>query len=117
MLWNTECDLDLHMIEPSGFEIYYGAKTSPNTGKHDIDDTGVDAYSPRIENVSWKTAPSGTYKVMVTNYGACWSDVPYKIYVTVNRVSANFVKQPPQIHEFIAPGGSNEKIHILSFDF
>ena len=81
MLWNDRCDLDIHIFEPSGIEIWYQNKQTPNTGNHDIDDLGDTWNHPFIENVSWKKAPWGTYRVEVSNYG-CWANVDYKLYVT-----------------------------------
>ena len=40
LYWETDCDLDVHVIEPSGFEIYYNAMDSGH-GFLDNDIIGV----------------------------------------------------------------------------
>lgn len=70
--WNTIDDLDLHVIDPSGFEIYYAKKENVCEGvkgQLDIDANAGEPYT-RIpqENIYWeegKNAPIGKYKVKV----------------------------------------------------
>lgn len=66
LTWNTQNDVDLHVIEPNGNEIYYGNSVSVATGGElDVDNTY--GYGP--ENIYWtSTVPSGTYTVFVENY-------------------------------------------------
>ena len=58
--------MDLHVIDPSGEEIYYQHKTSASGGTLDRDDT----HGPGPENIFWPkgAAPTGTYKVFVKLY-------------------------------------------------
>lgn len=73
--WGTTDDLDLHVIDPSSFEIYYGQKEhrcNGVLGKLDIDANAAPPYSrmPQ-ENIFWeegKNAPVGKYKVSVALY-------------------------------------------------
>jgi hypothetical protein len=73
--WNTIDDLDLHVIDPSGFEIYYAKKENVCEGvkgQLDIDANAGEPYT-RIpqENIYWeegKNAPIGKYKVKVVLY-------------------------------------------------
>ena len=70
--WNTTDDLDLHVFDPSGFEIYYGQKEHECggvKGQLDVDANASEPFtrSPQ-ENVFWedgKNAPIGRYKVQV----------------------------------------------------
>lgn len=74
--WNVDNDLDLHVVDPNGFEIYYFSGTSPEGGELDLDSNagciapldGVDN-----ENILWPIgkAPSGSYTVRVDNYQNC----------------------------------------------
>lgn len=71
----TSIDLDLHVIDPQGNEIYYGNPTSPTGGTLDWDNQ-YGASQP--ENVFWgANPPSGTYTVSVVYYAgsapASWS--------------------------------------------
>ena len=71
----TSIDLDLHVVDPQGNEIYYNNPTSPTGGTLDWDNQ-YGASQP--ENVFWGTnPPKGTYKVSVVYYSgsapATWS--------------------------------------------
>jgi hypothetical protein len=74
--WDADVDLDLHVTEPSGNEVYFGNPgPSASGGTLDFDDlngpepSGRPAGEPEgVENVFWQnTAPTGTYVVRV-NY-------------------------------------------------
>jgi hypothetical protein len=72
--WNADNDIDLHVIDPLGFEIYYNANVSDEGGELDLDsnpDCSIDHINN--ENVVWPsgTAPTGTYSVLVANYMNC----------------------------------------------
>jgi hypothetical protein len=79
LLWNTDgVDLDLHVIEPSGKEIYWEEPRGVQGGELDVDNTK--GFGP--ENVYWMVeskgpgtqmvkgpGPSGTYKWFVVYWG------------------------------------------------
>ncbi|MEQ1439222.1 hypothetical protein AAG565_07650 [Fontimonas sp. SYSU GA230001] len=74
--WDAEVDLDLHVFEPDGNEIYYGNPgPSASGGELDIDDLNGPASSGRpagepegVENVFYDSAaPTGIYTVRI-NY-------------------------------------------------
>jgi hypothetical protein len=71
--WNTPTDVDLHVVEPSGNEVYYGATTSSTGGQLDQDSNPACALDNRnTENIRWNnTAPNGTYIVRVDYWSAC----------------------------------------------
>lgn len=72
--WNSEADVDLHVVEPGGAEIYYGSPTSPSGGQLDIDaNAACSTSSLTQENIGWMpgTAPAGTYTVRVDYWDAC----------------------------------------------
>ena len=73
LLWdNDSVDLDLHILEPNGFEICYkdGQRSDPRTGGElDIDwIPGNNAGQPIGENIYWQHPPKGQYKVWVECY-------------------------------------------------
>jgi hypothetical protein len=64
--WNNLADVDLHVVDPYGEEIYYSHKNSVSGGALDIDNRH--GYGP--ENIYWpaRGAPTGTYEVYVHFY-------------------------------------------------
>ncbi len=70
LLWNNTNDLDLHVIAPSGYHIYFGDKKSPCGGWLDVDMNVSGETTKPVENVRWRKgeAPAGKYRVFVQNY-------------------------------------------------
>jgi hypothetical protein len=78
LTWDSDDDVDLHVIDPFGSRINYVERTSPSGGTLDRDDNvnrcGIDAEPGGVENVFWPSspvAPSGTYTVEVFSYDDC----------------------------------------------
>jgi hypothetical protein len=75
--WDVDNDVDLHVVDPNGFEIYYGEEVSPEGGELDLDSNAgcspIDGVNN--ENVVWPIgkAPPGMYTVRVDNYDNCTS--------------------------------------------
>ena len=83
--WDTPVDVDLHVIEPSGEEIYYGHRTSATNGQLDLDSNpacSIDGVNN--ENISWLAgqSPPGCYMVLVDYWSACGS-LPVAYTVTI----------------------------------
>ena len=77
LMWQKNCDLDLHCITPDGTRIFYGSeyrkdKNNRKTkcgGQLDLDMTKLPPDGQAIENIYWTdNAPTGRYKVSVVNY-------------------------------------------------
>lgn len=70
LLWNNRNDLDLHVIPPSGEEIFYAHKQSRCGGWLDVDMNVRGETTKPVENIRWKIgdAPTGRYRVYVQNY-------------------------------------------------
>lgn len=67
-------DLDLHVIEPGGGEIYFARPTSPTGGKLDLDSgANCSASVANAENIYWPAgaAPTGEYRVRVQDFEPC----------------------------------------------
>lgn len=66
LTWDTPTDVDLHITDPFGEEIYYRHAQSNSGGQLDVDD--MNGYGP--ENVFWPLngAPRGQYGVAVVYY-------------------------------------------------
>jgi hypothetical protein len=87
--WTGDADLDLHVIDPEGFEIYYDAARSPSGGTLDVDmvpDCGATASS-NVENVFWPEGGSipGEYQAFVVHYeGSCGSSGTYELELKID---------------------------------
>jgi len=53
--WNTPVDLDLHVIDPLGEEIYFRYTFSPSGGTLDVDANAGCTNDTPVENVFWPT--------------------------------------------------------------
>jgi uncharacterized protein YfaP (DUF2135 family) len=69
-------DLDLHVVTPGGFHIYFGDETDPASGGElDVDNIPSSTADPIrnwVENVNFPLSgsPRGTYTFWVRNYHA-----------------------------------------------
>lgn len=93
--WTGDADLDLHVIDPEGFEIYYDAARSPSGGTLDVDmvpECGT-AGSSNVENVFWPEGGSipGEYQAFVVHYdGSCGGPGTYMLELKIDgEVSAS----------------------------
>lgn len=70
--WFNYDDLDLHVIEPNGNQIYYSRRLSGTSGYLDVDmNAGMRQSRNPVENIIWTNKSSmreGTYTVMVNNF-------------------------------------------------
>ncbi len=83
LIWGSMDDLDLHVLDPSGFRIHAYDPTSPSGGQLDRDDNATerdpafrcssDPEPGGVENVFWPTgtAPTGTYTVEIYSFHDC----------------------------------------------
>ncbi len=73
--WDTGTDVDLHVVEPTGCEIYYGNDSCPSGGWLDLDSNPACSMDNiNNENIFWPAgqAPVGTYTVRVDFWEDCW---------------------------------------------
>lgn len=71
--WFNHDDLDIHVFEPTGYEIEFGNKgrLSPNSGMLDVDMNVTATTREPVENIVWKSPErmaKGWYKVYVNNF-------------------------------------------------
>ncbi|HEV3386555.1 MAG TPA: hypothetical protein VG097_17190, partial [Gemmata sp.] len=75
LIWFNTNDLDLHCVDPSGFEISWINPRSPSKGELDVDrNRGCrNLTAEPVENIYWApgTAPMGHYQVYVDYYQQC----------------------------------------------
>jgi uncharacterized protein YfaP (DUF2135 family) len=63
--WGAEPDVDLHVFEPNGTQVYYANKRGPS-GFLDVDD--VTSFGPENYFVACETLELGQYRVGVNYY-------------------------------------------------
>ena len=72
--WDTDADVDLHVVDPAGWEVYWADRDSPTGGQLDLDSNAACAVdNVRNENITWGlgTAPVGTYTVRLDYWSNC----------------------------------------------
>ncbi|GAB4460933.1 MAG: hypothetical protein Kow00120_28400 [Anaerolineae bacterium] len=87
LTWNNTANLDLHIVDPVGNEIYSTKPIAPNGGRleRDANNPCTVATSNPIENIYWPigTAPSGQYGVSVHYFSPCFGEGPATYTITV----------------------------------
>jgi hypothetical protein len=85
--WASGADLDLHVTEPNGEEIYYGSRTSSTGGQLDVDANAGCGDDVPVENVFWPEgqAPNGSYTVEIVGFSVetCGGGGDYTLTVQV----------------------------------
>ena len=92
--WDNPVDLDLHVVEPSSEEIYYGNTVSSDGGTLDLDSNAACSIDGiNNENVSFPNAnqppPPGQYTVRADFYEACGMPPQGASYTVTTRVCGN----------------------------
>lgn len=67
LLWNFQGDIDLHVIEPNGVELFYASKRDPYTGGFLDVDNRIGGMNS-AENIYWENPPKGRYKVFLVYF-------------------------------------------------
>ena len=65
LTWNTESDIDLHVIEPSGAHVWWKNRTG-TTVVMNADDTN--GFGPEIASIDIGGAAAGIYQVFIVHY-------------------------------------------------
>lgn len=113
--WDAESDVDLHVVDPSGEEVFYDALSSASGGQLDLDSNAeCEIDNVNNENITWTSAPPGEYIVRLDYWDGC--DVEKTNYVVTVRV----VGQPAKVFngEFTGEGdqgGAGDGITITEF--
>ncbi len=72
--WDADSDVDLHVVDPAGEEIYYGHPNAASGGTLDLDSNAACALDHvRNENITWPVGrgPRGHYTVRVDYWDNC----------------------------------------------
>jgi hypothetical protein len=90
--WYNTDDLDIHVVEPNGNEIYFGNKCN----KLDVDMNAGSVVRDPVENVTWSTLNDGVYEVKVKNFNKRESiDVGFLIEFEINKQLTTFQYDKP----------------------
>ncbi len=81
--WSSNADIDLHVIEPGGEEIWYQNTVSSMGGELDRDNQCADFSLGRPENIYWTLPPYGWYQVNVVYYEDCGGAGPVNFTIRV----------------------------------
>ena len=119
--WDSAADVDLHVIEPNGTEIFFGNPRSSTGAELDLDSNAGCSDGPRAENIHWVSglAPRGTYTVRLhyrsncgapsTEYVVCVnSTAPPGGEASANRSPAGFTGPGQE-------GGAGAGVTIITF--
>ena len=105
--WDSDADLDLHVADPTGAEVFYGSTVVDSGGVLDLEagyPCGGDIV--RNEHIAWAldSPPPGIYEVRVSHYLSC--DAPETNYV----VSIyNHGRRTTFSGTFTGPGGASAR--------
>lgn len=67
LLWDFHADIDLHVKEPNGNEIYYKENEDSSTGGY-LDVDNREGGEGAAENIYWNDPPKGQYLVRLEYY-------------------------------------------------
>jgi len=112
LVWKTKDDLDLHLIEPSGEEIYYKHKQSRQRGTLDLDKNAEQTVlvNNPIENIYYATMPRACKYIIEFHYykkNTSDTSIPYTVALSINGETKLFENilysqgEEHTIHEFI----------------
>lgn len=115
LAWFNHDDLDFHMIEPDGNEIYYGDKASYETGgKLDVDmNAGLGRTRQPVENIFYgdrREMAEGGYKLLVHSYNRRESsDVGFEVEMDYLGTTYRFIYDRPM--------KTNEIVSVIEFSY
>jgi len=111
LTWKGTCDLDLHVIDPTGEDICWQNQPSKRGGVEDWHDMCDPVAHGGPENIYWLegNAPSGKYTVTINYNDACGADqsTVWTVMLTINGEEQKFSGS-------IDPG---KKIDVVCFDY
>lgn len=72
--WTGASDVDLHVFDPTGEEVYFGNRDAASGGQLDIDSNAAcELDNTNVENIFWPLngAPAGQYRVELHYFDDC----------------------------------------------
>jgi len=127
LAWDTEADLDLHVIDPLDNELWAGDIVSPQPDPATGTTQGVFGFDSnanclidgkRAETVAWSMPPTGAFTVQVDAYSLCQAQAAHwKVFVLREgaiRMQAQGVATPADAR---FAKGRRGGVEVLSFDW
>ena len=113
LLWENKNDLDLHVIDPHGEEIFFANRLARSGGELDVDRNAgcsSNVTSKPVEHVVWPIghSPAGDYRIYVHHFQNCSAKdpTPFRIELTGGGKHitftgrATFGDEPVFVHSF-----------------
>ncbi len=91
--WNAYSDVDLHVIDPNGHEVYFASPSSPEGGRLDLDSNPachIDGVNQEVVTWPLNAAPIGQYRIVVDYWSDC--GVPRSDYAVTYMVRGRTVQ-------------------------
>lgn len=112
--WFNYDDLDIHLVEPKGYELFYGNRgsLSPSGARLDVDMNIGPESREAVENIFWKTKPTqkGWYSVYIHNYTKRETkDVGFVVQFEIDGGITNY--------SYSKAVGANQKVPVISFNW
>lgn len=111
LTWDGTCDLDLHVIDPAGDDVWWRNQPSESGGVVDWHGTCDAVAHGGPENIYWpeRSAPSGEYTVVIDYRDTCGKNqtVTWKVTLIVNG----------EKRTFSGTIGPSEKIEVVRFTY
>lgn len=123
LLWDQLNDVDLHLIDPNGEEIYFANRTSSTGGYLDVDSNPA-CYIDEInnENIFYEdnedvTVPTGEYEVLVDLWSNCdiVPDTAYSIVVTYGGIVIQATEGQNPTSGMLSPD-TTEMVSVMKFN-
>lgn len=114
LTWDSTDDLDLHVVDPDGEEIFWNARTSTSGGQLDVDSNaacGGTTTTP-VENIFWPSgeSPDGHYEVKVNFFEECGGDGSSQDFTVTTRIDGEV------IDEFEGTITDQDTVDVSEFD-
>jgi hypothetical protein len=118
LAWASATDLDLHVVEPGGNEIWSDAPVSPSGGALDLDSNSQCVIDGRDrEEVTWAQPPSGHYDVRVDTFSLCGQPVAdWQVQVTLDGASLGTAAGQSVASDAYGPHQRGSGREALGFD-
>jgi len=121
--WDQLNDVDLHLIEPNGTEIYFGNRTSANGGQLDVDSNagcsidGINNENIYYEDIAGVTIPHGEYEVRVNLWSNCGIG-PNTNYTVIAYYGGNVIAttQGSNPYSGVLTPSTSEIVSVMKFD-
>ncbi|MDR3334181.1 MAG: VWA domain-containing protein [Treponema sp.] len=113
LIWYNRNDLDLHVVNPLGEELYYDKKKDSTGGILDVDRNVTGETTKPVENVFWYRGTPGQYRVYVQNYDyheSARTPIPFEVRIKNGKEYLDF-------EGTVSGSGSGSNTEVCTFEF